>query len=133
MIILMVRMIILMGQDDGFPTPPHPSPNGVFGHVLGVPSYWAFPVSGRSHGLAAAAPGHGQVALGAKKVALDPGPRSRSRSAPPSSSQAPLGHGLAPPPPGHGQISNWKRPLNFRKRHMGWGGVGWGAAGWGGD
>jgi len=28
--------------------------------------YWAFPVIGRSHGLAAVAPGHGQVALGAK-------------------------------------------------------------------
>ena len=41
---------------------------------LGVPSYWAFPVTGRSHGLAAAAPGHGQVALGAKKVALGLGP-----------------------------------------------------------
>jgi len=26
MIILMVMMIILMGQDDGFPTPPHPTP-----------------------------------------------------------------------------------------------------------
>ena len=31
-------------------------------------------VTGRSHGLAAAAPGHGQVALGAKKVAPGPGP-----------------------------------------------------------
>ncbi len=58
-----------MGQDDGFPTSPHPTPNGVFGNLLGVPSYWAFPVTGRSHGLVAAAPGHGQVALGAKKVA----------------------------------------------------------------
>ena len=35
--------------------------------------YWAFPVTGRSHGLAAG-PGRGQVALGAKKVALGPGP-----------------------------------------------------------
>ena len=62
-------MIILMGQDDGFPTPPHPTTNFVFGNLLGVPSYWAFPVTERSHGLAAAAPVHGQVALGAKKVA----------------------------------------------------------------
>ena len=37
----------------------------------GVPSYWAFPVTGRSHGLTAAAPGHGQVALGANKMALE--------------------------------------------------------------
>ena len=46
MIILMVRMIILMGQDDGFPTPPHPTPNCVFGSLLGVPNYWAFPWPG---------------------------------------------------------------------------------------
>ena len=52
-------MIILVG---GLlvPTPPHHkwrlrNPNGM-----------AFPVIGRSHGLAAVAPGHGQVALGAK-------------------------------------------------------------------
>ena len=68
--------------------------------------YWAFPVTGRSHGLAAAAPGHGQVALGAKKVALGPAPQVRvrpwSRSAPLSSPPVPLGHGLVPPPPGHG-------------------------------
>ena len=50
MIILMVRMIILMGQDDGFPTPPHPTPNGVFGNLLGVPSYWAFPWPGGGGG-----------------------------------------------------------------------------------
>ena len=101
MIILMVRMIILMGQDDGFPTPPNLTPPEMaFSEI-----YWAFPVTGRSHGLAAAAPGHGQVALGAKKKALGPAlqvrVRPRSRSAPLSSSQAPLGHGLAPPP-GHG-------------------------------
>ena len=84
MIILIVRMVILMGQDDGFPTPPHPTPAFPFNlmafpfNVLafpnkcyGVPSDWAFPVTGRSHGLAAA-PGHGQVALGAKKVARGP-------------------------------------------------------------
>jgi hypothetical protein len=41
---------------------------------LGVPKYWVFPITGRSHGLAAAAPGHGVVALGVKKVALGPGP-----------------------------------------------------------
>ena len=67
-----------MGQDDGFPTPPHTTPNGVFGNLLGVLSYWSFPVTGRSHGLAAAAaPGHGQVALGAKKVALRLDPQVR--------------------------------------------------------
>ena len=33
----------------------------------------AFPITGRSHGLAAA-PGHGQVALAAKKEALGPSP-----------------------------------------------------------
>ena len=66
MIIRMVRMIILMGQDDGFPV---------------------------------------QV---------------RVTFFVPSASWP----GLAPP--SHGQISNWKRPLNFRKRNLGWGGVGWG-------
>ena len=50
----------------------------------------------------------------------------RSRSAPLSSSQAPLGHGLASPPPGHGQISKCKRPVNGNAI---WGGVGW--VGWG--
>ena len=54
---------------------PHPTPYGVFGNLLGVPSYL-------------------------------------------------FGHGLAPPPPtSHGQTSNWKRPLNFRQRHLGWGGI----------
>ena len=43
MIILMVRMIILMGQDDGFPNPPHPKPQMAFSEI-----YWAFPVTGRS-------------------------------------------------------------------------------------
>ena len=33
---------------------------------------WASPFNGCSHGLAVAAPGHGQVALGEKKVALGP-------------------------------------------------------------
>ena len=54
MIILMVRMIILMGQDDGFPTPPDPTPpQMVFSkftersQLLGVPSYWAFPMAWR--------------------------------------------------------------------------------------
>ena len=74
------------------PTPPHPTPPWRFHlmlwrshlmlwrfQLLGVPSYWAFPVTGRSHGLAAA-PGHGQVALGANKVARGPhtGPRRSS-------------------------------------------------------
>ena len=51
-----------------YPTPPHPTPYGVFGNFMGVSSYLL------GHGLAAVAPGHGQVALGAKKVALGPGP-----------------------------------------------------------
>ena len=42
--------------------PPHPTPYGVFGNLLGV-SIYLF-----GHGLAAA-PGHGQVPLGTKKVA----------------------------------------------------------------
>ena len=60
----MIRMIILVG---GLLVT-----NGALGNLLGVPSYWAFPFNGCSHGLAVAAPGHGQVALGAKKVALGP-------------------------------------------------------------
>jgi len=59
-------------------TPPHPTPNCVFGNLLDVPIHWAFPVTVRSQGLAAAALGYGQVVLGAKKVALSPAPRSRS-------------------------------------------------------
>ena len=66
---------------------------------------------GQGSTLAAAAPGHGQVALEAKPVALDPGvpgvpgphgpgvPRVPG-PAPLASPPAPLGHGLAPPPPG---------------------------------
>jgi len=47
------------------------------------------------HGLAA--PGHCQVALVAKKVALGPGPPGPGHApAPLSSSQAPLGHGPDP-------------------------------------
>ena len=107
------------------PTPPQKAFSEIYwrSQLLGIPN----------HGLAAAAPGHGQVvALGAKKVALGPAPhvrvRPRSRSAPLVS--APLGHGLAPPPPGHGNAQylgtpgNLERPVNFRKRHLGWGGVG---------
>ena len=45
-----------------------PTPNGVFGNLMSVSSYLF------GHDLAAAAPGHGQVALRAKKVALGPGP-----------------------------------------------------------
>ena len=56
---------------------------------MGVSSYLF------GHGLAAAAPGHGQVAPEAKKVALGPGPPG------PGPAPVPLGHGLAPPP-GHG-------------------------------
>ena len=47
---------------------PKPIPHIAFPEI-----YWAFTVTGRSPGLAAAAaPGRGQVALGAKKVALGP-------------------------------------------------------------
>ena len=102
--------------------PRHPTPYGVFRNLMGVSSYLF------GHGLVAAAPGHGQVALGTKKMARPgPGPDpdlGGPDPAPLSSPQPPLGHGLAPPPPGHGQISNWKRLVNFRKRHLGWGGVG---------
>ena len=65
----------------------------------------AFPVTWRSHGLAAA-PGHGQVALGAQKVALGPSGRG---PAPLSSYDAPLGHGLAPQP-GHGNAQSLGTP-----------------------
>jgi len=62
-----------------------------------------------------------KLRFGTKKVA-------RTWEAGPSATffaPAPLGHGPAPPPPpSHGQISNRKRPLNFRKHHLGWGGVG---------
>ena len=75
MIILMLRMIILMGQDDGFPTPLHPTPNVVFKKLMGVSSNL-------------------------------------------------FGHGLAPTPPAMGTPSDWERPVNFEKRHLGWGGVG---------
>ena len=64
----------------------------------------AFPVTGRSHVLAAA-PGHGQVALGTKKVALALGAPGVGFPAPLSSPPAPLGHGLAPPP-GYGISKN---------------------------
>ena len=50
MIIVMFRMIILVRM---MAFQPHPTP--IFGNLPGVPSYWAFPVTGRSHGLAAAA------------------------------------------------------------------------------
>ena len=59
------------------PTPPHPKRRF---HLLGV-SIYLF-----GHGLAAAAPCHGQVALGTKKVARTLGPGLGP--APPSSSQA---------------------------------------------
>ena len=73
--------------------------------------YWAFPVTGRSHGLAAAAPGHGQVALGAKKVALAPGPpgpgpapvQVRATFFVPSATWPWLGAAAARP---------WERPVN---------------------
>jgi len=74
--------------------------------------YWAFPFTY----LAMAWPGHGQVALETKRVARTLGPKGpdlRYFCSPPT----PLGHG-------HGQISKWERPVNFRKRHLGWGGVG---------
>ena len=110
MIILMVRMIILMGQNDGFPTPPHPTPNGVFGNLLSVPSYWAFPITGRSHGLAAAAPGLGQVALGAKKV-----PRTWTGAGPGPGGPRPSVPLFAPsatwPRPGAAAARPWERPV----------------------
>ena len=56
------------------PTPPNPTPPWRFrkSNVMAFPfNVIAFPVTGLSHGLAAA-PGHGQVALGAKKVARGP-------------------------------------------------------------
>ena len=63
--------VVVVGSHQGtnihtepHPTPPNP-PHPKF-HLLGV-SIYLF-----GHGLAAAAPGHGQVALGTKKVA-DPG------------------------------------------------------------
>ena len=79
---------------------PHPTPAFPF-NVMAFPiNVMAFPVIGRSHGLPA---GHGQVALGANKVARGPhwAPQDQRHSIGP---QAPLGHGLAPPPPppGHG-------------------------------
>ena len=72
---------------------------------MGVSSYLF------GHGLAAAAPGHGQVALGTKKVARTLGPLG------------PLDPGTPGPLPGHGQISKWKRPVNGNAI---WGGVGCG-------
>ena len=97
----------------------------VFKNLLGVPRYWAFPFTGRANGLAAAAPGHGKVALGTKKVArtwTGAGPGTGGPDpAPLSSPPTPLCHGLAPPPPSHGQISKWKRPVNGNAI---WGGVG---------
>ena len=54
--------------------PPHPTPPLRFrkSNVMAFPfNVIAFPVTGRSNGLAAA-PGNGQVALGAKKVARGP-------------------------------------------------------------
>jgi len=72
-------MIILMGQDDGFPTPLHPTPNVVFKKLMGVSSNLF------GHGLAAG-----------------PDPDLEPDPAPLSSPPTPLGNGLAPPPPGHG-------------------------------
>ena len=112
--------------------------------------YWAFPVTGRSQGLAAA-PGHGQVALGTNKVALDLGgpvwgPRATL-----------LVHSATWPWPGAAArpwdiregaldiressldsrerpLDSRERPFDIRKRRggVGWGGVGWGGVGWGG-
>ena len=74
-----VTCVTAGGGSGGRDVTPHPTSNVFFGNLLGVPSYWAFPFTGRSHGLAAAAPGHGQVALGAKKVALGPGPPGQGK------------------------------------------------------
>jgi len=100
------------------PTPPNPTP--AFSEI--------YPITGRSHGLAAA-PGHGQVALGTKKVALvrPPQVRVRSRSRYNATFLVPS---ATWPWPGAAAASNWERPvtgnaitLDFRKRR---GGVGWG-------
>ena len=96
-------------------TPPHPTPNCVFGNLLDVPIHWAFPVTVRSQGLAAAALGYGQVVLGAKKVALSPAPRSGSGPRPgPHHILRPKRNGLAPPPlPGHGNAQKLGTPSNW--------------------
>ena len=84
-------------------TPPHPTPAFPFNvmafpiNVMAFPiNVMAFPINGMAPGLAAA-PGHGQVALGTKKVALVLGGPVWG-PAPLSWPPAPLGHGLAPLP-----------------------------------
>ena len=89
----------------------------------------AFPVIGRSHGLAAA-PGHGQVALGTNKVALDLGgpvwgPRATLLA--PSATWMAWRRRQA-----MGTPSNWERHNIRYPKTPGWGGVGWGGVGWGG-
>ena len=89
----------------------------------------AFPVTGRSRGLAAA-PGHGQVVLGTNKVALDLGgpvwgPRANLLA--PSAISPWLGAAARPwegPVTGNAITLNGNAiTLDFRKRQ---GGVGWG-------
>ena len=85
------RFITKSKQNENALTPPHPTPPWRFRKSKGRSrlsngrsrlSNGRFRISnGRSrisHGLAAA-PGHGQVALGAKKVAQDPAPQVRDR------------------------------------------------------
>ena len=87
--------------------------------------YWAFPFTYLAMAWRRRRQALAKWRLGRRKWRIprpDPdlgGPGPTRRSSP----QAALGHGLAPPPPpGHGQISKWKRPENFRKRHLGCGG-----------
>ena len=123
MIILMVRMIILMGQDDGFPTPhpttPHPKLrfrkfNGRFQLII-----WPWPDGGGARPWPSGAGGAGS---GPPRSGSGPGPGPRHFRRP----QRPLAM------PGAAAARPWERPVNFRKRHLGWGGVGWGGVGWGG-
>ena len=94
------------------PIPPHPTPPRRFQLMLwrSHSMLWAFPVTGRSHGLAAA-PGHGQVArVRAPQVRVRP--RSRSSATWP-------GPGAAARP--------WERPVTGNAITLnGNAGVGWG-------
>ena len=110
---------------------PHPTPPRRFrkSNVMAFPfNVMTFPVTGRSHGLAAA-PGHGQVVLGAKKVARGPHsgpPQGRATSFVPSATWPWPGAAARP----------WERPvtgnaitLNGNAIKMKWkrrGGVRWG-------
>ena len=95
--------------ESGDPTPPHPvpphptsptppDPAFAFNVMAFLINVVAFPIYGMAPGLTVA-PGHGQVFLGTKKVALAlGGPVWALRVT--VLALAPLGHGLAPLPPG---------------------------------